>query len=616
MEEGEMMKKGLGRVPLSNVRLQTIVLALKHLGDGDLLQKSWEALLHDDQLRESGESERGGSKGLNQWKPSLGTYCLFLEACLSFDTQQDQKTPQHLFAPGTYTSKALEYGRSLGYHDSFNGQVAAVMLDHCNLVEDILHVMNLHCSSHTKGKVNLVHEEEDTTATGSKGEDLLHAYRDSKFPLRLQIDENQLNAYRDKSFPFMLQVLLYVKTVPVNPTLLTSLIKALFRCDCSGESFAILQSCQETHLQRLKDAQPFNALVHSSAGLSSSWPMQKALEMTAQFWHAPSNKAVYSVMHAIAKNSISNPSLQGRRDPLLSSSLFRILGPSYSSIGGYYLLDPISYFLGEEEEEVSDGQDITTLKVSSSSSDWDQDQELLEDLSNDSEGEFFSNQQLTKQKLIWRIWEKYLMPVVNRKAIRQLIHCLHKVNINDGLLLQYLLSILTLASTEGEKSEFASEMINAMMHQKILRKDLVLDTLEELAANMVSLDAASLASAAMALDSKERMKRPHAIENILKVALISNSMKNESFEENLLLAIRTALIGEAPSSSFGQMGLLKKTTEETLKELGLWDTYNELVQAGNPQDLVLHKTVTICMNALTASAKGDHLEILDEAITS
>ena len=546
---------------LSNKALQAMLTSLKNLGHRNLLLKTWEALMQ--------ENSRDIGTG---WKPSRGTYYLFVEACLHLDSQNEKR--RSLFTRGTCTQQALEYGRLLNY--SVDCHLATMILNYCSIPEDVSSLTKLHHSVHTKGALELIDEDE--------------------------APYNQLNVYRDGKFPLMLEVLRYVDAIPMNPTLLTSLVKALFRSGCSGEGFAAMWKVRDTQIANIGDVQPFNALVQYSTNLDSYWPMQKSLEITAHCWHAPSNKSLYSVLHSIIRQSKKND------NAVLRSSVYRLLDPSYTPSGGYFLLDTISYFSGDDESDASELEG-TQAPVSMS----DNSGNSQSDISYDSGGEFFSSDQHIKQMLIWQLWQKYLMPVVNRRAVRQLIHCLHKVKSNDGLMLKYLTLILAEAE---DKSDLASEMVHSLMHERVLRKDLVLNLIPELILRKIDLDGTALAQAALALDSKERIKKPFSVQNVLKLAIASEHF-GSGFEESMVSAITKALIEEVPSSCFGQDGLVRKTTEEALIDLGILEIYDSLVKADTPQEQVLHRICKICLKMLREdSNKCNFIESLDQAATN
>ena len=546
---------------ISDKILQGMIIALKNLGDGDLLFNTWQALVH-------GNGDHREKR--DAWVPSKGTYGLFLSACLQVDGEAAQRSHRggggsSLFSAGTYTQMALEIGANLDY--TMSGHLATMLLDHCKTPTEVTRVMDMHSSSSMSGKP-VVNDEGSLREGGTA--------------------PNFVNLYKDKGFPFMLKALQYVETVPLNSTLLTSLVKALFRSGCSGEGFAVLRKAYSGKTERLASGQHFNALVHYSTTLNSYWPMQRALEMTAEHWHAPSKRAIYSVLRAVTK---SEPETD---DPDIRSSVYNLLDPSNLQPGGYFLLDSLSYFAGDDllssDQRTSGGE------------------ERIDNSPENSGKEFFSNSQHIKQMLIWQVWERYLLPSANEKAVRQLVHCLHKVNANDGVILRYMMRILSGAK---DKTALASEMVRAFLHEKVGRKDLVLDLVFELAQVGVRLDDKSLSQAVLALDSRERVKRPYAVQNLLRMAVKSGSL-GEAFEENLILAVTQAV--EGSSSGFGQDGMMKKSTEKLLKDLELWDTYYDLVQAKTPEHQVLERTCENALQLLRASRKTTVVDVLVDAV--
>ena len=381
---------GMGPI-LSNSMVQTMVMALEKVGDGDLLVRTWQAL-----VQETREAEG------TDWRPSSGTFAIFLKACVSIDTRD--RPDDSLFLPGTCTRRALEMGSHLG--SGITGHLASILLDKCRTREDLDRVIDLHSSAHAKSK-------------GSGLRDLFGQ----------ELPRNQLNAYRDRDYPLMLRVLAYMESVggDLNPTLVTSLVKALFRVDCSGEGFAALRragTMGEARGQRLVSEQPLNALVQASCALKSYWPMRKALELVEGSWVAPSRRSLYCLLRAINAPKI---------DAQIQRSVYRVLDPSYTPQGGYFLLDTLSYFSGGASGSLMGFQ---------SAGQADQQDTFYAEGEGEGGGkappEFFSNDRHVRQMLIFQIWNKFLKQRANRKAYRKMFGALDRADASDALMLHWL----------------------------------------------------------------------------------------------------------------------------------------------------------------------------------
>lgn len=128
----------------------------------------------------------------------------------------------------------------------------------------------------------------------------------------------------------------------------------------------------------------------------------------------------------------------------------------------------------------------------------------------------------------------------------------------------------------------------------------MLNFVQEIYRRGLVLDSGTLALAALALDTRERVAKPGAVRSVLRMAYESQSLTPE-LEANLSSAVSAAL----SSATHQPSGLLKRSTEDLLVDLGVAGVYREAVEAGKPGCEVLCRTCGAALRSLrTAGREG------------
>ena len=137
----------------------------------------------------------------------------------------------------------------------------------------------------------------------------------------------------------------------------------------------------------------------------------------------------------------------------------------------------------------------------------------------------------------------------------------------------------------------------------------MLDFVQEIYRRGLVLDSGTLALAALALDTRERVAKPGAVRSVLRMAYESQSLTPE-LEANLSSAVSAAL----SSATHQPSGLLKRSTEDLLVDLGVAGVYREAVEAGKPGCEVLCRTCGAALRSLRMAGREGPFGAFGEAV--